>query len=148
MTHSGGGQIFFTAYQQKWVRNPQRIDSLITVNTTLNNGQTLKQGINTKLKVEINTIHSLDYVMISIPIPAGCSIMDKKSKYELDADHISYEYDRINIYFTTIQRGEKELEIELTPRFSGEFQLNPTKVELMYFPSYFGREAMKKVIIE
>jgi alpha-2-macroglobulin len=33
-------------------------------------------------------------------------------------------------------------------RFSGVFNLNPAKAELMYFPIFFGREGIKKVVVE
>jgi len=33
------------------------------------------------------------------------------------------------------------------PRFNGEYTLNPAKAELMYFPVFYGREGMKKLVI-
>ncbi len=146
--YKGGSQMFLTAYQKSWKKNPERVDSLIQVNTSLSKGQSLKQSIKTKLELTIKTAHTLNYVMVTVPIPAGCSIANQVSKWQLGADHVEYLYNQINIYYTQINRGDKTISFELIPRFSGEFQLNPAKVELMYFPTHFGREKLKKVTIQ
>lgn len=39
-------------------------------------------------------------------------------------------------------------EIELEPRYSGSFTLNPAKASLMYYPIFFGRNEIKKLQIE
>jgi hypothetical protein len=33
------------------------------------------------------------------------------------------------------------------PRYSGKYTLNPAKAEQMYFPVFYGREGMKKVVL-
>ncbi|MBT6836612.1 MAG: hypothetical protein HOA61_11260, partial [Bacteroidetes bacterium] len=43
--------------------------------------------------------------------------------------------------------GKHRFEINLQPRYSGTYTLNPAKAELMYFPTIFGREEMKEVEI-
>jgi hypothetical protein len=35
----------------------------------------------------------------------------------------------------------------LLPRYTGVYTLNPAKAEMMYFPVFAGREAIKKVVI-
>lgn len=37
------------------------------------------------------------------------------------------------------------VEVELTPRFTGSYQLNPAKVELMYFPVFQAIAAGRRV---
>jgi alpha-2-macroglobulin len=44
--------------------------------------------------------------------------------------------------------GAYQFEVELLPRYSGAYHLNPAKVELMYFPVLHAHEAVKKVIIK
>jgi hypothetical protein len=37
--------------------------------------------------------------------------------------------------------------INLEPRFTGKYTLNPAKAEMMYFPVFYGREEMKRTSI-
>ena len=146
LQNTGGGQLFFTAYQEYWDPRPARNDSLIQVASAFLDTAGLQMGKPVTLRVGINTDERLDYVMVSIPIPAGCSFTDK-TPYLKGAAYTEYLYDRVNLYFERLYVGEKVLDIRLTPRFEGNFQLNPAKVELMYFPTYFGHEAQKEVPI-
>jgi alpha-2-macroglobulin len=50
-------------------------------------------------------------------------------------------------FSSSLTKGTYEYEIPLMPRFTGTFQLNLVKVELMYFPVFYGREGMNKVEI-
>lgn len=144
ISNKGGGQLFFIHYKSTWNENPTKIDSLINVTTSLDS---IKLGKSTTITVSIDTKHSLDYVMVSIPIPAGCSFQNKHG-YVSGADHVEYLYDKVNLYFSYLPVGTKRLNFELNPRFEGSYTLNPAIAELMYFPTYFGREDLKRVSIE
>ena len=41
--------------------------------------------------------------------------------------------------------GSAVFRIALLPRFTGRYHLNPARAELMYFPTFHGREGMKQV---
>ncbi len=43
---------------------------------------------------------------------------------------------------------EYKIEVRIVPRFSGSFTLNPAKAELIYFPTYYGREGMKRIQVK
>ncbi|MEL7144868.1 MAG: alpha-2-macroglobulin family protein [Bacteroidota bacterium] len=146
LKNTGRGQLFFTAYRDYWNPEPIRADSLIQVISYFSDATALTMGKVATLKVDIYTQETLDYVMVSIPIPAGCSFQDKPG-YRFGASHIEYRYDRVNLYFDRLYEGHEQLSFQLIPRFEGNFQLNPAKVELMYFPTYYGHEAQKEIVI-
>jgi len=45
-------------------------------------------------------------------------------------------------------KGEHHFQLELEPRYSGVYHLNPVRAELMYFPTFFGRNEMKQTTID
>jgi alpha-2-macroglobulin len=51
------------------------------------------------------------------------------------------------MFIESLPKGKHFFEIELEPRYNGTYTLNPTKVELMYYPTFFGRNEMKGVQI-
>lgn len=52
------------------------------------------------------------------------------------------------MYFTSLPAGTHEFTIKLLPRFTGPYHVNPARVELMYFPVFFGRNESKRVKVE
>jgi hypothetical protein len=44
--------------------------------------------------------------------------------------------------------GTHRFEVELLPRYTGHFTLNPAKVELMYFPVFQANEVGRSVRVE
>ncbi len=86
----------------------------------------------------------VEYVMINIPIPAGCVYTSKpKGKY-----HRIYQKDRVFIFANRLYKGTYKFSIPLTARYKGTYTLNPAKVELMYFPVFYGNNKLKTVIIK
>jgi uncharacterized protein YfaS (alpha-2-macroglobulin family) len=85
--------------------------------------------------------------MISVPIPGGCSYNSKPQNRSNGEVHREYDVQETRIYCENLRAGTYEYTIELLPRFKGNYQLNPAKVEWMYFPVIFGREEMKRVEI-
>jgi len=50
-------------------------------------------------------------------------------------------------YYQKLLPGTINLSIDLLPRFTGSYTLNPAKAELMYFPIFYGNNELKKVKI-
>jgi uncharacterized protein YfaS (alpha-2-macroglobulin family) len=88
-----------------------------------------------------------DYVMIEVPIPAGYSYQSKTNSRR-DYWHREYFKDRTSIFCERLTTGYYTFEIDLIPRFSGYYQINPAKAELMYFPVKFGNNLIRSVRIE
>jgi uncharacterized protein YfaS (alpha-2-macroglobulin family) len=149
ISKQGGGQVYFTAYQQLFNKNPQVVDSNFRIRSYFKNERTdllvLKAGEKAVMKVEIEVLKDADYVQIEIPVPAGCTFAAKKTGWN---EHREYFRDRVVLFVEKMSKGKFTYEIELEPRYTGNYTLNPAKAELMYFPVFYGRNAVEKIKIE
>lgn len=59
--------------------------------------------------------------------------------------HRAYFKNKTSIFCTKLKQGKYTFEIDLMPRYTGSYILNPAKAEMMYFPVFYGREGMKRV---
>ena len=59
-----------------------------------------------------------------------------------------YYKDKTNLYFEQLDAGTYTYTIQLEPRFSGVYNLNSTKIELMYNPVLYGRNKIKQIWIK
>ena len=141
--------VYFTAYQQLVNHNPEKVSKDFSVKTSFRqSGQAvtrLKAGVATILTAEVELKGDADYVMIEIPVPAGCSYENKRQSYWGPESHREYFKHKTSIFCTKLKAGKHIFEVELMPRYSGNYALNPAKAELMYFPVFYGREGMKRV---
>ena len=150
ISKQGGGLIFLSAYQKLWNKEPQRVDSNFVVSTHFEKkGQviyTINPGEKINMIVKVNALKDADYVMIEIPIPAGCIYASKpQDDYDM---HKEYFKNKVVMFAEYLLKGEHTFSIELEPRYNGRYILNPTKAELMYFPTFYGRNIMSKVDIQ
>ncbi|WP_199137422.1 carboxypeptidase-like regulatory domain-containing protein [Pedobacter sp. ASV12] len=149
LTKKGGTPIYFTAYQQFQNPKPEKLGKDFTVSSTfMQKGAKVKQlkaGTLATLSVEVEVRADADYVMIEIPIPAGCSYENKLQSFWGVETHREYFREKTAIFCTKLKQGKYTFNIDLMPRYSGSYVLNPAKAEMMYFPVFFGREGMKKV---
>lgn len=145
----GGGMLYFTAYQQVFNKQPEAVDSNFRIYTHFENKGTdmrqLRAGEKVKMKVEIEVLKDAEYVQIEIPIPAGCTYGTKSNN--IWSEHWEYFRDKVMIFSEKMNKGKIIYEIELEPRYNGNYTLNPAKAELMYFPVFYGRNDIKKIEI-
>ncbi len=152
ITKTGSGPVFLTAYQQWHNPAPDARSDLFEVTTQLllANGrpaQNLQYGESATLEVQVQVKSAADYVMIEVPIPAGCAYGDKVQKGWPEV-HREYFKDRTAIFCERLPVGKYTFSIPLEPRFTGRFMLNPARVEQMYFPVFYGRNEVKRVEVE
>ena len=145
-TNSGTGPIFITAYQTFFNPNPERVEKDFTVSTSFST-ESLEKGEETTFTAEIVNTEEGEYVMVEIPIPAGTTYASKPRARGAEV-HREYFRNRLAVFYEYLPSGTHEVEISLLPRFSGSYTINPAKAELMYFPTFYGREGMKKAVIE
>lgn len=110
--------------------------------------QTLKGGEEVVLKADVMVSADADYVMVEIPIPAGCGYEDKEQKWWGMEEHREYFKNKVSIFCRKLKPGKHTFSIKLMPRYSGSYTLDPAKAEMMYFPVFYGREAMRNVTID
>jgi alpha-2-macroglobulin len=149
---TGSGPIYLTAYQQRHNPAPAARSDLFEVTTQLllSNGSlagNLKYGESAILEVQVQVKAAADYIMIEVPIPAGCGYGDKVQKGWPEV-HREYFKDRTAIFCERLPVGYYTFKIPLEPRFTGRFTLNPARVEQMYFPVFFGRNEVGKVVVK
>lgn len=144
--------VYFTAYQQFNNPAPQKVSKDFTLKTSfMAKGKAITKltaGTISTLNVEVEVRADADYVMIEVPIPAGCSYENKVQTFWGIETHREYFKHKTSIFCTKLKKGKYNFSIQLMPRYSGNYILNPAKAEMMYFPVFYGREGMKRVNIK
>jgi alpha-2-macroglobulin len=147
---TGGGLLYCTAYQEIFNKDPQPVTDKFRINTWFersgNNMASLKAGEKVLMKIEIEVLADADYVQIEIPIPAGCTYGEKKqSGWDM---HKEFLKEKAVFFIEKLPKGTYKYELDLEPRYTGGYTLNPAKAELMYFPVFYGRNQSKKISIK
>jgi uncharacterized protein YfaS (alpha-2-macroglobulin family) len=150
ITKKGGELSYITLYQKWWNEAAKPVTDKFALSTTFEqNGSgiiNLKAGEKAKMIVKVLVKADAEYVMLHIPIPAGCNYTTR-SQANQDM-HREYLKNKVVLFANSMPAGSYTFEIELAPRYNGSFMLNPSKAELMYFPTFFGRNEERKVTIE
>jgi len=107
---------------------------------------TLNAGEPLILRTTVTVKKDAEYVQIEIPIPAGCSYTSKPNSF-WNEEHREYFENKTSIFCEKLTKGTYTFEVELTPRYTGTYTLNPAKAELMYFPIFYGNNEIKVVEI-
>ncbi|MBL7776802.1 MAG: carboxypeptidase-like regulatory domain-containing protein [Chitinophagales bacterium] len=151
ISKTGDGLLFFTAYQKWWNTKPQQKADVYEIQTSLaQNGNpltNLKAGEPAELKVKITAKNFAEYISIEVPIPAGCTYYKKDFPKMQGEIHREYHKNKVMIFCDKLNAGTHEYRIWIEPRFSGGYTLNPARCELMYFPTIYGRNEIKKINI-
>jgi TonB-dependent SusC/RagA subfamily outer membrane receptor len=147
---SGGGMMYLTAWQTYFNTTPQAVTDKFSINSWFEkNTQAithLQAGEKAKMKIEVTVHADAEYVQLEIPIPAGCTYIEKKQ--DNWRTHREYLKDKMIIFIENMPKGKYNYEIELEPRYNGKYQLNPVKAELMYFPTFYGRNEGTTIAIQ
>jgi TonB-dependent SusC/RagA subfamily outer membrane receptor len=145
---TGDFPVYLTLYQHYWNGNPEvkQSDLVVTSHFDKSDDNRLKAGSETKLIVDLEVKKNADYIMINIPIPGGCSY-GNKNNYLRNEVHREYFKNQTVIFCQQLKRGKYTFEVNIIPRFSGRYTLNPVRAELMYFPTFNANNEKKRVII-
>jgi hypothetical protein len=82
--------------------------------------------------------------MLEIPIPASCNVVEQPFRTYRSGAYQEVKGDKVYVYLDRLA-GNFMWQIELLPRYAGDFTLNPVKAELMYFPTKSGNNEVKRV---
>ncbi|WP_353483189.1 alpha-2-macroglobulin family protein [Haliscomenobacter sp.] len=110
--------------------------------------ESLRNDTPVSLRVEVENFKPANYVMIEIPIPAGCTYFNKQESRNGHEAHREYFTDRVAIFCDALPAGKHQFEVQLAPQFTGSFTLNPVWVEDMYHPLENGSNYIRKVLIK
>lgn len=108
-----------------------------------------KPGETVKLKAYMAEHNGKPYNKpVDIPIPAGCSYNSKRVGNYWKEAHREHFKEKVVIFSNKLGKGEHRFTVDLIPRYSGKYSLNPAKAELMYFPVFYGNEEIKTILIK
>jgi TonB-dependent SusC/RagA subfamily outer membrane receptor len=148
---TGGAPVYFTAYQQLWNSRPALDSNVFAVRSRfLKNGSpvtVLPAGEAVTLEVSVSVTADVDYVLVEIPIPAGCSYAVREQPHRYGEVHREHFKHKVSLFCTRLTTGTYTFSVQLLPRYTGRYVLNPARAEMMYFPVFSGREGMKNVSI-
>lgn len=148
----GGSTVYFTGWQQHWNPAPLPAAHQFSVSSRFLQQDTavnfLTAGRAVTLEITVDVKADADYVMVEIPVPAGCSYEEKSSQWQNNEVHREYFKNKVSIFSNYLNKGKYRFTVSLMPRYTGYYHLNPAKAEMMYFPVFFGREGMKQVMIK
>ncbi len=149
VSKTGDFPVYFTTYQKYWDNTPDLKQGDFEITTSFDNKPTttLTAGKKVKLIAKITVKKDAEYVMINIPIPGGCSYADKNS-YHRNESHREYFKNETTIFCSYLHKGEYTFEVDLLPRYSGTYTVNPAKIELMYFPTFNANNKLKTVKVK
>lgn len=148
--------VYLTAYQTLWNPEPREVEKDFVVKTTLKGSKNLKDtqsqlvlqaGTAVEMLVEVEAKADADYVMIEVPIPASCTYESKEGRGPYQV-HREYFRDKVSIFCARLPKGRHTYSIQLLPRYTGTYTLNPARASLMYFPTFFGRNEMQQVQVK
>ncbi|AMR26929.1 hypothetical protein A0257_07295 [Hymenobacter psoromatis] len=147
----GGLPVYATAYQTRWNPTPAAVAKPFVVTTTLA-GQAgsrvaLPPGKPVELVVTVDVKAEARYVLLEVPIPAGCSYGEPAPTNSLET-HREYLKHQVGIFLDRLPVGKHTFRVALQPRYRGSYTLNPAKAELVYFPTKFGRTGSKRVVVK
>ncbi len=149
VTKRGTEPVYLTAYQETWNTTPTPVDKDFAVTTFLeDSARVMTSAKPVDLMVTVNVHGSSEYVMIEVPIPAGCSYASRPQSNAAGEVHREYHHHKVNIYCEHLEKGTYTYRIPLLPRFTGSYTLNPAVASCMYFPVLTGREGLKRVKIQ
>jgi len=143
--------VYATAYQTRWNPAPTPTAHPFTVTTTLG-GQAgrrvqLRTGQPAELVVTVDVKAEARYVLLEVPIPAGCSYGATPARHPLETHRENLRH-QAGIFIDRLPVGRHTFRVALQPRYRGQYTLNPARAELVYFPTKFGRTGSKQVGIQ
>ena len=133
-------------------KTPQGNDSLLTVESWFQQSgkptDSLDAGEPVTYIVDVNVKEDMKYVILEIPIPASCIYNQKKaSRNGLESYREEFRH-MTAISCATLPKGSHQFRVNLIPRFDGQFQALPVKVEDMYVPVNVNYSKVKHIVVK
>jgi hypothetical protein len=149
----GSGPVYFTAWQKSFNTHPVKEERLFKIRTYfIDQGkdtiQILSAGKTIWMEAEVEVKQKAEYLMLTIPIPAGCSYAEQNRRSCFEEVHRELYKDRVAVFCAGLNPGRYHFRVALEARYAGSYTLNPARIESMYFPTIMGRNAMKRIRME
>ncbi|MBP5742605.1 MAG: hypothetical protein J6W49_04095, partial [Paludibacteraceae bacterium] len=144
LTKKGKAPVFASVVKSSWVTNPSADFTYATVTTSV---PELVVGKLASLTVNVDMKASAEYVRIEVPVPAGCAYEENRKSWSVDESHREYHKDKVVIYCRSLSQGAHKFTVPVVPRFAGSYTMNPTRVQLMYFPTISANSLIQRVVV-
>lgn len=109
---------------------------------------TLKQGDKFIIRTVVHCDKEADYVMVEIPIPAGCVQAQKAtSRSYMESGRENYR-DRTAIYCSRLYKGTYIFDVPVEARYKGSYNLSPARAQMMYYADEYGHTEVKRIPIK
>ncbi len=153
LTKTGTTPVYLSAFETHWNPTPEPVSGDFIVKSYFiyqkDTITSLTAGQPVTLRVSVVVKKLSEFMMVEVPIPAGCSYETKSQSYWRAPEvHREYFRDHTSIFCEKLAPGTYTFNIELLPRYSGVYTLNPARIEQMYFPIFYGRNELKTVRVE
>jgi len=146
ISKTGKEPLLYSVYSMKRVMNARQSDAF-KVEATLEK-DSLVAGVLVTLTVTLQVKQEgAQYVMLEVPVPAGCSYASKPVNFSRSEVYREYFKEKTVIFSEKLPVGTYQFTVPLLPRFTGKYTLNPVKVELMYFPVVNANNAGREIWI-
>ncbi|MFY8005416.1 MAG: alpha-2-macroglobulin family protein, partial [Chitinophagaceae bacterium] len=146
----GGGISYVSVYQKYLNKQPEPVAEDMQISTSFEQGnlpvKILEAGKKATMHVTVTCKKNADYLMLEIPIPAGCVYAEKPNTGW--GIHRAYFKNKVLIFAESLYAGIHNFDINLEVRYSGNYIINPAKSSLMYFPTFFGRNELKNILVK
>lgn len=143
---TGDYPVYIAISEKFWNPSPQKEDKNFKI-TTYFSEKTLLAGKPITLTAKVEVLKNAEYTMVEIPIPAGCSYQNTLPSWGNNEIYREYFREKVCIYCQKMPVGTYTYEVSLLPRYTGSYTLNPARLEMMYFPMFFGRNESKRIDI-
>jgi hypothetical protein len=97
--------------------------------------------------VTVNVQAEARYVLLEVPIPAGCSYGPAPARHPLETHRENLRH-QAGIFIDQLPIGRHTFRVALQPHYRGQYSLNPARAELVYFPTKFRRTGSKQVKVQ
>lgn len=149
VSKSGQFPVYFTAYEDVWNAKPGKVKRGFEVSVRFEDSiKILQAGKPVRYLVDVEVPGDAEYVMIEVPVPAGC-YYESKNQFRTNGEvHREYHNHKVNIYCRSLKKGRYTYTVTLLPRFTGSYLVKPAVAECMYFPTIFGRSGQETIDIK
>ena len=147
LTSHGSMPLYISCSQRLFIENPSADTTDFRVTTHWSSPvNEVKSGVPVTLTADVVFYKKADYIILEIPVPSGFSYNSRQGRFDGE-EHREFYRDRVAIFLRQADPGQRSFKIELMPRFTGKFVINPAKVSLMYFPTVYSNDALRQLII-
>lgn len=134
----GRRDFYISAEQTRWERQPEPQGNGMTISADIRPTQDPNF---IEMHVTVRLDHDAEHVVVTVPIPAGCTYADEGRWYRGESGREQYR-DRVNIFLEQCTAGEHRFVVKLNARYPGRYTVNPAQVKLIEFPVFNANSSM------